>query len=1162
MTSSSIALQLQAIKSIVKGATEPLTRPYTRPSILFDPKEAADIDIETIHNIAYSGVEVLENVDERFRHHKNELFGHRSREFDRELISREENNRVNASINSYLRLLSGHLHLPSASKTLEYLIRRYKIHVYNIEELILCALPYHDTHAFVRIVQLIDLGNSRWRFLGGVKATGALLPRKVIVQQCMRDMGVLEVLCNYATPTKKYQPSMPVITFCTAVVVEVFGSLSTVGSDAVKRILPFVVSGLQSGTKGISDYKAGALMIAGLLANRVALSPKLVKSFVRSIAELARADAKESSDLQCSQMSIIALINIVQLQSVETLPKKAVDILKEIRDLSGILSGLIRKFNIDGFLTVLLVSLVDYSNSDSLCKLAVISIVESVPVGGLVHHIVPRLLFSCLRLSQNSNASESSESGNWAKQILGVIHEKYPHELRSSFHKFVEDKKVQSKGESWVFDTLCRMLDGNIHATSEISDSRIWFALEHSKAEIRRAALNSFDTSTILNSRVVNPQRLVSIQDVVLRRLCDDDLSVVQAALSLDRLSDLISSPLLFEAFKNVLLRCTRVLLSDASNDFSLASDIAISCLRHAVSFVQNWNDFVEELATMVFPLLLVLPKTKRLNLKAQELSQEIKWPFYKNLVSVHGAEKKPTQAWLSSVNMTVVSSLADVFMANAQEYIHWLTNCCSSSEISRTLLFLILLHSLMEKNVCWLPAMYDACFAFLKKEWEALKNGGELLSGGEFNISILEGGCLQLLDQLHVTNLKELNAKVLVCILWRLLKAYIIAMPGNASLDDNDEWIRNLRDLFVLFSECHLKHVFKEHLHYLLLNCRLSPILFLLKFITKEGVSSAVQVQSLNSLTLLSSSSDENFALHLLAEFPSILVPLSSEIQDVRTAALNYVEGLLTLCSRVKGAGRKNGNIEPWSPFIDELLSMVVQQKKLILSDREFLPSLLTSILSASYQSLLLSNNARQRFEKSTRENILRFILLTAVKLPSYAQLKILSLVKEVGDAILRIKDMSSLLSELLQRRRAFSYGSERPCPKLSKIDVDILCLLIEICCMPTSSDILDVERYILLALRIEDMKSDDPAILWPCLTVLRKLNDRLYGSLRAGTQEKLLQELVLLHCNDNLDIQNAATDALLRINISCSSFSALIDYALGFEVPQMTLPIERRNL
>lgn len=52
---ASIASQLQAIKSVIKVDTEPLKRPYTRPSILFDPKEAADIDLETILTIALSG---------------------------------------------------------------------------------------------------------------------------------------------------------------------------------------------------------------------------------------------------------------------------------------------------------------------------------------------------------------------------------------------------------------------------------------------------------------------------------------------------------------------------------------------------------------------------------------------------------------------------------------------------------------------------------------------------------------------------------------------------------------------------------------------------------------------------------------------------------------------------------------------------------------------------------------------------------------------------------------------------------------------------------------------------------------------------------------------------------------------------------------------------
>lgn len=54
-------------------------------------------------------------------------------------------------------------------------------------------------------------------------------------------------------------------------------------------------------------------MTVGLLASRVALSPKLVNSLIRSIAEVAREDAKESTDLQWFRTSFMALVNLVQV---------------------------------------------------------------------------------------------------------------------------------------------------------------------------------------------------------------------------------------------------------------------------------------------------------------------------------------------------------------------------------------------------------------------------------------------------------------------------------------------------------------------------------------------------------------------------------------------------------------------------------------------------------------------------------------------------------------------------------------------------------------------------------------------------------------------------------------------------------------------------------
>ncbi|CAJ1971388.1 unnamed protein product [Sphenostylis stenocarpa] len=228
----------------------------------------------TLFSIALEGLEVLIGKDERFRNYKNDLFSHRSKELDRELMGIEQNHQLNVSI--------------------------YAIHVYNNEDLILCSLPYHNTIPFVLVIQILETRNTKWGFLDGVKASGAPPPRMVIVH-CERESGLL------------------------------LGTVVTVKDDLVKSIFPFVVSGLQPGINGVSYHKAGSLMIIGLLGNKAALSPKLLNSLIRSVAEVARREAIDLTDLFWFRLSLISIINLVQSQNVEVLPTKAVDILKEIR---------------------------------------------------------------------------------------------------------------------------------------------------------------------------------------------------------------------------------------------------------------------------------------------------------------------------------------------------------------------------------------------------------------------------------------------------------------------------------------------------------------------------------------------------------------------------------------------------------------------------------------------------------------------------------------------------------------------------------------------------------------------------------------------------------------------------------------------------------------
>ncbi|KAL4574909.1 hypothetical protein LXL04_021749 [Taraxacum kok-saghyz] len=1158
---TSIASQLQAIRSIVKADTDPVKRPFTRPSILFDAKKAADTDLDTLFDLAVSGLEGLVSLDERFGNYRNDLFSHKSRELDRELLGVEENNHINASISSYLRLLSGHFESLSALKTLEYLIRRYKIHVYNIEELVLCALPYHDTPLFVRIVQLIDTGNGKWKFLEGVKTSGAPPPRKVIVHQCMRDMGVLEALCNYAIPTKKFQASRPVISFCTAVVIEVLGSLAVIETDVVKRVLPYVISGLQTHSKGNIDHKAGALMIVGLLANRTTLSSNLVKTLIRSIADVAREDVEQSTDLQLFRVSFMTLINVVQLQSVEILPKKVVDVLKEIRDLSGVLSGLTKEFNIDKFLGVFLESLMEYKSDDDTCHELLLSIIKTVPVNFIVNRLVTKLLSTCMKLSKklSKESSIAQVEGSKVKQILVSINEHYPVELHEAVQSFLKNVDTQSKKDSFALEILCKTLDGGVDSSFPVSDSKIWFGLEHPQARVRRATVLSLDAVPTLGDKSANSQKVQTLNDALMRRLYDDDLSVVQATISMGRLSEFIKHADLLEGLEKVFKRCINILISKGSDNTKIAADVIVSCMELVISRFQGQEQYEKELAAMIFPLLLVTPKTQIVSLKALDAAKQLKWPLYQKLASISIPEQNLGHASISALNMKNMDVMAESFLANPNEYVQWFVEYCNDLELSKTLFNLILLHSLIksQKDFGQFSAIYESCFPLVKKEWEKLEAAGVGVATEESKKRMVEKDCKGFLDQMYDVKFEELNAEILISIFWRFLESFL----ASSSLDDDDNKNQKeviLQHLFSFFAS-HSKVVFKKHLHHLVANQKGSPARFLSSLFTDEGVSVSVQTESLHSFAFycshleeeirLENEVDEGLLLQLPVEFPSVLVPLSSDQQEIRTAAMSCIEGLLTLWPHVSLSGGQNGRSAVWSNFLGDVLGLMVQQKKLILSDKDFLAEFFTTLLSYStgHRSLLVPQSVGEKFDRLTKDSILKFILSSAISLSPYGMLKVVFLVKGLGSQVLLVKEVNSLLSQLLERRTHH----------LSKTEVQILCHLLDCCTKLTSATGGPaVESYILKALQVDCSKSEDPSIIQPCVTVLRSLNTSLYNTFKPQVQQHVFQELISLFHSNNGDIQNASKSALSQIKISTSMVQHMLDFVLEKPSPSTGTP------
>lgn len=180
-----------------------------------------------------------------------------------------------------------------------------------------------------------------------------------------------------------------------------------------------------------------------------------------------------------------------------------------------------------------------------------------------------------------------------------------------------------------------------------------------------------------------------------------------------------------------------------------------------------------------------------------------------------------------------------------------------------------------------------------------------------------------------------------------------------------------------------------------------------------------------------------------------------------------------------------------------------------------------------------------------------------------------ILSLLKGIGDLIMHFKEVVSLLSSLMMRRRQYYNELDKCCQKMSNTEIQIMCLLLEVCLLCCAcfswwnlqSDVWFESSFLLfcrgvlcrlppvgmisktiywrlcrwetkmhaflmpchviwiywlLALghflfQLDAMLSDDHAYVEPCITVLSKLNNQFYTGLKNEVQVLLAIYIIL---------------------------------------------------
>ena len=285
---SSLAKQLQQLQ-IPGGLPSTVTKTSKKASLLFEAKEAADIDNETIFSIGINGLEELKVIEPGFSTFDNSLFGDTSKSLERTLQSKEVNEKLDKHISKFLQYLSPYFLLKPAHKVLEWLIRRFQIHVYNVDSLLSCILPYHETNIFARVVQLLAIKDpsSRWNWLRPIQKAGVPLSKTAFLQHCISDISFLSLICDMVTEGIKLETpqssSQVLITFYTTTVIGVLDMMPAVNEKFITHLLPYLLGGL--GSK-LLDLVASSYMITAQLCFKCNMEENLVKSLTESICKV------------------------------------------------------------------------------------------------------------------------------------------------------------------------------------------------------------------------------------------------------------------------------------------------------------------------------------------------------------------------------------------------------------------------------------------------------------------------------------------------------------------------------------------------------------------------------------------------------------------------------------------------------------------------------------------------------------------------------------------------------------------------------------------------------------------------------------------------------------------------------------------------------------
>lgn len=431
------ALQ-QQLATIARNSTHQLDLKAQKSqhavSILLEPREAARQTFDDIYQICSEGFEELCALDKRFKSFSSNLFGPDSVRLDRTQLTAQESKELDGLLDTFLGLLQGRLLLRPAQKSLEWLVRRFRVHVYNIQSLLLTTLPYHTQATFFPII-LSTLKTQElpecFRWLHPYVSSLQSPPRHALLQALVNiKNGFFAALNTYTLRLAKLDyASSILLSFWAGIMAQAVNSMldsaRSSGRENVRRereedvllkALPLIQDCLGTCRQrvnhgsGSDELFVGTCMIVTILVSKASVDDKVSAALLEAITM--------SWSSRTKQEGITCLALVADVQQKLELPRGVTKKLLRTEDLVATLTALGRVQSVEKLVVGLIIGTLALSRTSKYA--GALQTVQQILATSLVNETPSVTVLEHVLLAYHEETSQDSRS-NLANVLSGLL---------------------------------------------------------------------------------------------------------------------------------------------------------------------------------------------------------------------------------------------------------------------------------------------------------------------------------------------------------------------------------------------------------------------------------------------------------------------------------------------------------------------------------------------------------------------------------------------------------------------------------------------------------------------------------------------------------------------------------------------------------------------